>query len=283
MVTIDSHQHFWDPATADYPWMSDAVAPLCRRFGPEDLAPLLKANSIDKSIIVQARSDVAETYELLEMAGTHDFIAGVVGWLDLTDEGIDDVLDEVLESTHGRHLVAVRHQAEDEADPAWLARDDVGRGLRAVAERDLTYDLLVKPPNLESALVAVDRLPDATFVVDHMAKPLIRAGELEPWETLLGELARRPNVWCKLSGIITEADHKAWKVADIAPYVERVHAMFGPRRLLFGSDWPVVLLAGTYSDAVTSTLEAVPELTAAERDAIMGTNAVAAYGLEDLL
>lgn len=279
MVTIDAHQHFWDPATADYPWMSDAVAPLCRRFGPDDLAPLLAENSIDQSIIVQARSDLAETYELIEMAGQHAFIGGVVGWIDLTDAGVGDVIDEVLASEHGGQLVGVRHQAEDEPDPGWLARDDVSRGLRAVADRGLTYDLLVKPPNLESALVAVDRLPEARFVIDHMAKPLIRAGELEPWETLLGELARRPNVWCKLSGIITEADHQAWKVADIAPYVERVYDMFGADRLLFGSDWPVVLLAGTYGDALSSTIAASPELSASERAGIMGANAVAAYRL----
>lgn len=277
MARVDAHQHFWDPATAHYPWMSDAVAPLCRRFGPDDLAPLLRENGIDCSIVVQARSDLVETREFMAFAADNEFVAGAVGWVDLTDPGVGDVLDELLGGPNGSKLVGVRHQAEDEPDPDWLVRDDVQRGLKAVAERGLVYDLLVRPPNLPAAVKAVRALPDARFVVDHIAKPLIKAGELEPWESRLREVAAAPNAWCKLSGLITEADRENWKTADLVPYVERVVDMFGTERLLFGSDWPVVLLAGSYQDAVDSTLEALPALSPSELDAVMGGNAVALY------
>lgn len=282
MARVDAHQHFWDPATAHYPWMSDAVAPLCRRFGPDDLEPLLRENGIDCSIVVQARSDVAETREFMAFAADNDFVAGAVGWVDLTDPAVGDVLDELQAGPNGSKLVGVRHQVEDEPDADWLVRDDVQRGLKAVAQRGLVYDLLLRPPNLPAAVKAVRALPEARFVVDHIAKPLIKAGELEPWESLLREVAASPNVWCKLSGLITEADRENWKTADLVPYVERVVDMFGTERLLFGSDWPVVLLAGSYKDAVDSTLEALPALSPAELDAVMGGNAIALYRPEGL-
>lgn len=283
MVTVDAHQHFWDPATAHYPWMSEAVAPLCRRFGPEDLQPLLAESSIDVSIAVQARSDLAETGEFLDLALEHPFLVGVVGWVDLTAADLPDVLDELLAAPSGRFLVGVRHQVEDEPDPDWLLRSDVRRGLRAVADRALVYDLLVRPPNLDAARRVVGELPELRFVVDHIAKPLIAEGRLEPWDEHMRALAGHQNVWCKVSGLVTEADRANWTVADLVPYTSVVLDAFGAERLLFGSDWPVVTLAATYKEAVDSTLDALAGLSDAERERLMGGTAVDVYRLEGLL
>lgn len=283
MVTVDAHQHFWDPATADYPWMSDAVAPLCRRFGPEDLAPLMQNVGIDQSIFVQARSDLAETQEYMLIAANSDFLAGVVGWVDLTDPEADDVLSSLRARPEGRTLVGIRHQVEDEPDHDWLVREDVRRGLEAVQRHELVYDLLLRPPNLPSAIDTVRAFPGLRFVVDHIAKPLIKAGVFEPWETSMRELAQEPNTWCKISGLVTEADRNAWKPEHLAPYVERVLDMFGTDRILYGSDWPVCLLANaSYEDALESTLQALPPLNTGERDAFLGSNAIGVYRLSGL-
>src|SRR5687767_134841 len=194
MVTVDAHQHFWDPEAAHYEWMHRAPAVLQRRFAPDDLRPLLAEKSVGHTVLVQARSDVSETREFMATAAATDFVAGVVGWVDLTDAGVGDTLAQLLGQPDGPTLVGVRHQVEDEPDPEWLLREDVAHGLAAVQGHDLVYDLLVRPPQLPAAVKTVEAFPELRFVVDHIAKPLIRTGELEPWRELMTALAAHENV-----------------------------------------------------------------------------------------
>jgi L-fuconolactonase len=235
-MIVDAHQHFWDPARADYPWMTDEVAPLRRRFGPEDLEPLLRDHGVRGTVVVQARHSLDETRELLAVAAAMPFVLGVVGWVDLTGD-----VGAQLGELDGQ-LVGVRHQVHDEPDAAWLLREDVQRGLAAVGEAGLVYDLLVRTRELPAALEAVRRHPGLRFVLDHVAKAPPSAAEHAAWSAGVAGLAGLPNVYCKLSGLLTEADP--------AGTAERALCWFGPERCLFGSDWPVCLLAGTYGDAL---------------------------------
>ncbi len=276
MTAIDSHQHFWDPAQAYYPWMTAAVQPLCRRFGPEDLFPLLQASGIQRSIAVQARGDLDETRELLAIAASAPFVTGVVGWVDLSSDDVGDTLDSLLSSPHGHFLVGLRHQVEEEPDPDWLRRGPVLRGLREVGKRDLAYDLLVRPHQLGTAIQVVRSLPALTFVLDHIAKPPIASGGWQPWADDIRQLAQAPNVWCKLSGMMTEADI-AWSPGQLAPYVDCVLGAFGASRTMFGSDWPVSTLRGTYAEVFSGTKQALPALSGDEHEKIFGLNAAQAY------
>lgn len=278
MPRVDAHQHFWDPATAVYPWMSDAIAPLCRRFGPEHLEPLLGDTGTDGTVLVQTRSSLQETEEFMRTAASHDFIVGVVGWVDLTDAAVHDTLAGLRARPDGDVLVAIRHQVEDEPDPQWLLRSDVSRGLDAVGNAGLPYELLVRPRDLPAAIQVVHEHPEVRFIVDHIAKPPIKTGEMEPWASLLRQLAAEPNTWCKLSGILTVADHAAWRVSDLVPYVAAVVEMFGIERLMYGSDWPVCLLAAPYETTLDATVQALGSLSASDSAAIFGENALAVYG-----
>lgn len=243
----------------------------------------MKQAGIQHSVFVQARSDLAETLEFMQTAASTDFLAGVVGWVDLTDPSVDETLASLLARPDAHTLVGIRHQVEDEPDPDWLLREDVRRGLEAVQRHGLVYDLLVRPPNLPASVKTARAFPAARFVVDHIAKPLIRTGEMEPWASLMGELAREPNTWCKISGMVTEADRTAWRPAHFAPYLDHVINVFGIDRVLYGSDWPVCLLAGAgYQDALDSTLEALPPLSHSEQAALLGDNAVKLYRLSGL-
>jgi L-fuconolactonase len=271
-VIVDAHQHFWDPATADYPWLTDELAPVRRRFGPEDLVPLLLQRGIDGSVVVQARSSLDETRELLATAAEVPWLLGVVGWVDLTDPAIDDVLAQL----RGGRLVGVRHQVHDEPDPSWLLRPDVGRGIEALGRADLAYDLLVRARELPAALELVRRHPGVRFVVDHAAKPPVRDGDTRNWSNGLAALATLPNVWCKLSGLVTEAEWGRWSRDELAPYFRRALDWFGPERALFGSDWPVCLLAAEYDEVVDLLLAA---LDVSERAAVMGGTAARVYRL----
>lgn len=278
---IDAHQHFWDPAAAHYPWMSGAPAVLQRAFGPADLRELLEAADLDGSVLVQTRSDLGESVDFLEIAARHEFVRGVVAWVDLTGASCADDIAALLDRAGGGKLVGLRHQVEDEPDPDWLLRDDVQRGLGAVERSGLVYDLLLRPPNLASAVKTVQAFDELRFVVDHIAKPPIRTGEIEPWASGLRELAAMPNVWCKISGLVTEADHANWTVADLTPYLQQVVEMFGTGRVMFGSDWPVCLVAASYADALESTLAALPGLSDGERAAFLGGTAAAVYRLPE--
>jgi L-fuconolactonase len=209
---VDAHHHFLDPTRRDYYWMGDdELASIRKPLGPEDLRPLIAQNGVDITIIVQAVPTVEETEEFLSIAAGTDFVAGVVGWVDLADPGVGDVLAELKDGDNGKWLVGIRHQMHDEEDAEWVAREDVIRGIKAVGAAGLAYDLLIKQRELPACLLAVDANPDMRFAVDHIAKPLIAAGEMEPWASRLKALAKRPNVYCKLSGMVTEADWNGWK------------------------------------------------------------------------
>lgn len=277
-IIVDSHHHFWDPDKGDYPWMTDAKVK--RPFWPEDMRPLLQAAGVDKTVVVQTWSSLQETWDFLEIAGTTDFVVGVVGWVDLTNPKVGDTIAELQASPHGKYLVALRHQVHDEEDPDWLLRDDVQRGLAAVADAGLVYDLLTRPRELPAALETVKRFPNMRFVIDHISKPEIANGEIENWRRLMQPFGEQSHVWCKVSGMVTEADWQNWTPADLKPYIDTVIEFFGTDRLLFGSDWPVSLLAAEYVQVKAALEENIAQLSDAERGKIMGGNAVAVYGLK---
>ncbi len=276
---IDAHQHFLDPGRVDYPWMTPALDPIRRPFGPDDLAPLLAETGIVWTILVEANASLEESRDCLATAAA-GFVAGVVGWVDLTDPGVGDAIAALRGGPGGAFLVGIRHHVHDEPDPDWLARRDVRRGLAAVAAAGLAYDLLVRPRELPAAIEVVRAMPDLRFVVDHLAKPPIRTGALDPWARLLRTLGDLPNTWCKLSGLVTEADWHAWDTSELAPYVTHALDVFGPDRLLFGSDWPVCLLAAGYSDVVDVARSLTDSLSRSERSAVFGGNAARVYGLQ---
>jgi len=252
---IDAHVHLWD---GPLDWMTGESAVLARPYCLEELRPSLVAHGVDGVVLVQTHSGLEETRRFLALAGLEDVVAGVVGWVDLTAPDVATVLAELGESPH---LVGIRHQVHDEPDPAWLLRDDVLHGLGAVRDAGLAYDLLVRPRELPAALELVRRLPDLRLVIDHAAKPPVASGELEPWLTLMAPFAALESVSCKVSGLVTEADWKRWKPDDLAPYVSHLVDWFGPERLLFGSDWPVCLLAASYDEVFAAYEQVLGDLT----------------------
>jgi L-fuconolactonase len=277
--TVDAHHHLWDPAIRAYPWLTEELAAIRRRFGPEDLAPLIERAGIDRTILVQTTSSLDETREFLATASATAFIAGVVGWVDLADPAVGDTIAELAASEGGSHLVGIRHQVHDEPDPAWLLRPDVNRGIAAVGAAGLVYDLLVRPRELPAALDTARAHPGISFVIDHLAKPSIKAGEVEPWLSLMRPFGALDNVRCKISGLVTEADWHHWTPADLAPFVDVALETFGPRRLLAGSDWPVCLLAGSYWEVLDATRTVLSELSRDELAAVFGRTAIEVYGL----
>jgi len=278
---IDAHHHFWDPARFSYPWLAGAAMdPIRRAFAPDDLRGALGPERIDGTVLVQTLSSLLETRGFLELAAATDFVYGVVGWVDLTSPGVADDLDALLDGPAGRWLVGIRHQVHDEPDPDWLARADVRRGLAAVQARGLAYDLLVRARELPAAVGAARDLPGLQFVLDHIAKPRIADGRDDPWSQRLPALAAEPNVAVKLSGMVTEADWATWSAGDLRPFVGQVAEWFGVERLLFGSDWPVCLLAGSYHAVLGGLLDALPALTPAELDQVLGLNALRVYQLD---
>ena len=278
-MRVDAHHHFWDPARASYPFLTDELASIRRAFGPADLAPLIDAAGIDATIVVQTRSSVEETEEFLATAADTPFVRGVVGWVDLRDPAAGETIAELRAGPGGDRLVGIRHQVHDEADADWLRRDDVQRGIRAVGKAGLVYELLVRARELPAARDVVAALPDVRFVVDHLAKPAIRKGADPAWDAAVASFNGLPNAWWKLSGLVTEADWQTWRPADLQPFVDRVLEVAGADRLIFGSDWPVCLLAAGY-DQVVSTAELLAEsLSADEKAAVFGATAAGLYGL----
>jgi L-fuconolactonase len=278
---IDAHHHFWDPTRATYPWMvGDALDPIRRSFTPDDLAPELAAQHISGTVLVQTISSEDETREFLALAERSDFIRGVVGWVDLTSNRIADDLEALIGGPGGRRLVGIRHQVHDEVDPEWLRRADVRRGLVAVRNRGLTYDLLVRARELPAAIDTVRALPDLQFVLDHIAKPRIAEGKDPEWRRSMPALAALPNVAVKLSGMVTEANWASWTPADLRPFVASVVDWFGTGRLMFGSDWPVCLLATSYEGVVRGLREALGPMSSDDAARIFGLNAVSAYRLQ---
>jgi L-fuconolactonase len=278
---IDAHHHFWDPARYSYPWMAgDEMEPVRRAFAPADLRGPLGEEQIDGTVLVQTLSSPQETGEFLELAAATGFVHGVVGWVDLTSPSVADDLDALLDGPDGRWLVGLRHQVHDEPDPDWLARSDVRRGLAAVQARGLTYDLLVRARELPAAVDAVRAFSGLQFVLDHIAKPRIADGRDDPWGERMPALAAQPNVAVKLSGMVTEADWATWSPRDLRPFVSQVAEWFGVQRLMFGSDWPVCLLAGSYHAVLGGLVDALTALSPAELDQVLGLNALRIYQLD---
>ena len=279
-MIVDAHQHLWDPAERAYPWLqADALAPLRRPFTLDDLRAIT-AGRVERTVLVQTVSAESETLGFLATARASDgLIAGVVGWVDLTAPDVPDRIAALRERPGGERLVGIRHQVQDEPDPAWLARPEVQRGVRAVAAAGLVYDLLVFVPQLPTTIQVVRALPEASFVLDHLAKPAIAAGAWEPWASHLAELGTLPNVAAKISGLVTEADWNHWTPAHIAPYVRHALDVFGADRLMVGTDWPVCTVAASYAEVLALADELTGSLSNAERAAIRGGTAARVYRL----
>ena len=275
-IVVDSHHHFWDVGKLDYPWMPPGENVLRRNYLPQDLAPLLERNEVSRTVVVQASHSLEEANFLLALAEANDLVAGVVAWVDLRSPNVGRVLDEL-----GRRpkLVGIRHQVHDEADESWLTGAEVIRGLKELEQRELTYDLLLRPPHLKYVPRLVEEVPGLRMVVDHIAKPLIAQGVMEPWASDTAAVAAMPGIYCKISGMVTEADHARWSADDLRPYVSHVIERFGFDRLMWGSDWPVCLLAATYDQVLRVALDAVGPVSDEERAKLMGRNAIDFYRL----
>jgi L-fuconolactonase len=278
MMIIDAHHHVWDPGTRQHNWLADLPA-LQRRFGLDDFAEVSEAEQTGASVLVQVLADTGETEEFLALAGGGNVVAAVVGWADLAGHDVATEIARLRGLPGGDRLAGIRHLVQDEPDAGWLDRPAVRRGLRAVGAAGLCYDLLIHPGQLPAALRVTGDLDDVRFVLDHGGKPAIGAGLVEPWARQVAELAGRPNVTCKLSGLVTEAG-PGWEPAQIAPYAGWLLDCFGPGRLMFGSDWPVCTLAATYGQVVALARALVGgRLSPAETDAVFGQNAAGVYGL----
>ena len=279
-MTIDAHHHVWDLSVRDQDWITGPeLRPLRRNFTVEDLAPEARAAGVTGTVLVQTITVAEETPEFLALADTHELVAAVVGWTDLTHPGVADELARLRELPGGSYLKGIRHQVQGEPDPEWLLRPDVGRGLDALADAGLVYDLIVQPHQLPSAVRAAESHPDLTFVLDHLGKPPIAAGEPEPWATAVRALAALPHTVCKLSGMVTEADPASWTPDDLRPYADTVLDAFGPGRLMFGSDWPVCLLAASYGQVAGAAEELLRHLGDGEREEVFTGTATRVYGL----
>ncbi|MFL2665113.1 MAG: amidohydrolase family protein [Dehalococcoidia bacterium] len=272
-LKIDSHQHFWEIDRFDYSWM-DKDSPLRKNFLPRDLHKIIEENDVDKTIIVQAVPSIEETFWLLEIAEQYDFIAGVVGWVDLTDKKIELSLDKLQKN---QYLKGIRHLWETDNDPEWIINSGGVRGLEVIAERNLTFDFLARPRNLIFIPKIMSLVPNLKAVLDHIGKPEISNKKIQPWLNDIRKISSIDNVFCKLSGMITEADHLSWEIDDLRPYVHHVLSLFGPDRIMYGSDWPVATLAGDYKDVKNSISEILTELDVTSKKKIFGENAKKFY------
>lgn len=275
-MRIDAHQHFWQHDPVRDTWITDEMSALRRDFMPGELEREFAANAIDGCIAVQADQSLHETRFLLDIAERTPFVRGVVGWVDLRAADLASQLEQLVRSDL---MCGIRHIAQAEDDD-FLMRPEIVRGIGVLREFGLTYDILVYPRQLPAALALVERLPDQRFVVDHMAKPEIRAGLLEPWATRMKAVAEHANVWCKVSGLVTEADWRHWRPDHMRQYLDIVYDAFGPDRLMFGSDWPVCLLAATYGDVLQLVEDWSGGLSAPVREGLFGLNAARFYGLD---
>ncbi|MEU1498082.1 amidohydrolase family protein [Streptomyces sp. NPDC005732] len=279
-MRVDAHHHVWDLSVRDQDWITGpGLRPLRRDFTVDDLRPEAAAAGIGRTVLVQTVTVAEETPEFLALAGSSELIAGVVGWTDLTRPDVADELARLRELPGGHRLKGIRHQVQGEPEPDWLLRPDVRRGLAAVEAAGLVYDLVVLPHQLPSCVRAAMDHPGLTFVLDHLGKPPIASGALEPWAGRLRTLAALPNTVGKLSGLVTEADLARWKADDLRPYAETALAAFGPGRLMFGSDWPVCTLAASYAQVVAVTEELTERLDEGERAEVFGGTALRVYRL----
>jgi L-fuconolactonase len=274
MQKTDAHQHFWRYNKSDYPWIDQRMEILKRDFLPEDLAKEREPLGYTGTIAVQARQDYNENEFLLDLAEANDSILGVVGWVDLQSQTVDEQLEKLSSEPK---FCGVRHVIHDEPDDDFMLRPAFLRGISLLQYYNLTYDILIFEKHLVNTLQFIDKFPGQRFVIDHLAKPPIREGRMEPWASLITEIARRENVWCKLSGLVTEADWKSWTSANFHRYLEQAYQAFGPSRLMIGSDWPVCTLAGSYREVMQVVEEFIPP---SERKGMLGQNAREFYGLE---
>jgi L-fuconolactonase len=274
-MRVDAHQHFWRYTVEEFGWINDESAAIRRDFLPGDLLPLLDQADVDSTVAVQARQSLEETNWLLDLSEENDWIAGIVGWVPLTSLRVEETLAQLTTTTKFK---GVRHVLQAEPD-TYMERADFNAGLATLRQFSLVYDLLVLEHQLPAAIRLVDRHPNQPFVLDHVAKPLIAGHVLEPWSKQIREIAKRPNVTCKVSGMVTEADLRNWTPQDLRPYLDTVLEAFGPGRLLFGSDWPVCTVAISYSQWKQTIAEFLAPLSPDEQDQILGHNAVNVYRL----
>lgn len=279
-MIIDAHQHFWKlDMPFDHGWLYEPQhAPICRDYLPSDLAPLLKAAGVSKSVFVQTQHNLDENRWALKLADDNDFIVGVVGWIDLASEQCEDQLLEFLESPK---FVGVRHITQGEPDDDFIVRPEVVRGLKVLQKHKVAFDLLFFTQHLKHAATLADMLPELPMVVDHLSKPKIKDGIIAGWRDDLKRAAAHPNVYCKLSGMVTEADWKNWKPSDLKPYVETALESFGPERCMFGSDWPVCELAASYGTVLNALKEVLGPLSDDEYKRIFSQTAIDFYGLAE--
>ena len=276
-MRIDSHQHYWKVNRGDYHWMTPSVPVLCRDYLPSDLRPLLQQHGIDRTILVQAAQTADETDFLLDLAAREPTVAGVVGWLDLDSPGFPQEFENRRKHPS---FVGIRPMLQDIADDRWILRPQVMASLRILAEADFPFDFCIYPRHLPSVIQVLEAVPGLRATIDHLSKPEIRAHNLHPWKSLIAEVARHRNVFCKLSGMITEADHERWSVPDLQPYVDHAMECFGPDRVMFGSDWPVCLKAGSYHQVIHALRELLsPAWIEAAEQKIFGLNALRFYKL----
>lgn len=273
---VDAHQHFWQYDPAEHVWMTDEMAAIRRDFLPPHLKPLLDQLGFDGCVAVQVRQNLEETRWLLQLAGRHQFIRGVVGWVDLRSPELARQLEEFAGNPK---LVGVRHIVQVEPDDAFMLREDFRAGIARLRDCGLTYDVLIYPRQLPAAIRLVREFPHQPFVLDHIAKPPIGERKLEPWESGVRELAKSPNLYCKLSGMVTEARWKQWRPGDFRPYLDVVVEAFGPERLMIGSDWPVCTLSGTYESAMGIVMDYIAQFPAEVQAGILGGNCIQFYGL----
>ncbi|MDQ3625096.1 MAG: amidohydrolase family protein [Verrucomicrobiota bacterium] len=272
-MRLDSHQHFWNYDEQQYPWIPKG-SPLHRDWLPDDLAPLLAGANLDGCIAVQARQTLEETRWLLMLADQAPIIKGVVGWVDLRSGNVGEDLAQL---TTNSKLVGVRHVVQDEPDESFMLQPEFGRGIGQLQPFGLAYDLLIYPKQLPAAIALVKRFPEQRFVLDHLAKPCIKERVLSPWREQICELAQSPRVHCKLSGMVTEANHTTWKFEDFVPYLDAAFEAFGEDRVMFGSDWPVCLLAASYPRAF-DILDRYLGNAPSAREKVLGMNAAKFYG-----
>lgn len=276
-MKFDAHQHFWRYTPADYGWIESDMQVLQKDYLPSNLALLTKSVGVEGTVAVQARQSLVETEWLLYLAGQYPLLRGVVGWVDLRSPALRGQLERF--SAHPK-LVGVRHVVQDEPDDQFMLRADFLRGLSLLAEFGLTYDILIFPRHLPVAYELVKKFPDQLFVLDHIAKPFIKTGQISPWNADLHQLAACPNVYCKVSGMVTEADWQTWRPTDFRPYLDVILEAFGPARLMFGSDWPVCTVAGSYEQVVKLVAGYTQALSPTEQAQIWGETARKFYGLE---
>jgi L-fuconolactonase len=275
-MRIDAHQHFWTYTAQEYGWIDDSMPALRRDFGPEDLRPELERAGFGGSIAVQACHSLEETRWLLRLASGSPWILGVVGWVDLCSE---DLRDQLSEFSQDSKFLGVRHVVQSEPDDRFLLKPEFLRGIRALDEFHLTYDILIYPRHLKVARELVERFPGQRFVVDHMAKPPIQSGALEPWARDFRRLGEFPNVFSKVSGLVTEADWRRWKPDDLKPYLDVAFESFGPERLMIGSDWPVCTVAASYAKVMGTAIEFLDKFAGPASEAVLGGTAARFWGL----